>query len=929
MESYGNNPNQDHNRQTDNHKNDAEKTSPIRKLQQRTTTIALTILVAVSFGVIGFEVLSANSKNAETNTKANGTKALAILAQEKELDQAGVATNLSETWGSQRTDAEAVKEINKIQAKKIKELKRQLNTANIKLHDIKAQLFTKGDPTDRARLAEVCQELVEKERYNEEFQRKIAELENERNLRNQKINRMEQTIDALASMTDTQRETKEKAIFNLQSQIERLEEDAKREREELQKTLAELEEANYDLQEAVADKLATIKNLEEEISWQYGLLQEKDKDLQSQSKLYALSEDHLQDEMNNLSEALEIEMLKNQSLTTELEVAISREKAQEQYTKSLENQLDMNKNLSDKEKDQWNREMVNLAKEYMELQGILDVYAHSHDHFSSKQTKLAALVREEKSKSEALREELEIALAAADSEQQKGLCIEEELHATAHKIHEMEDELKRKQDLIESKQQELDTLTYSNTSLRDQLYARIEQLTALLEDSQKEVRRKEATARDLTVNLELERARMQELDHKLQEAMTRNVEESDIIRELQEELHQKSERMIAMEERLSDKREEIDQLQDKILALSTEYEQEKSRSNELHTALSNSLNESESVYNSYTRLQNTVDENADMLTLLQDRMESKKRTIDDLQDKLDEISARLNYEQKKNREIEIALEDSKSQREAEKLRAKAFQDENEKVEQLIHSLKNEMANKDGRIEELRLQIESQENQVEALITQLEEERDHSNLLEDQVYETRMTKGFADSEIDGMESTINEQNQQIKKMQETIAKLSQKVELEQHRAMAYEKANKKELAHAKQLEEKLESFTTRIAELQNKVDEKGGRSVEKRSGSGHIATPPPSEKKKELAYNEEPSTPYIHQLDGNKKNQLNQKKQVADAGYQHTVREGENLGVISTYYYGSPNRWIDIYNANRKAIPDKNKLDPGTVLIIPR
>lgn len=920
MDSHGNNPTHNQNRHSEPRKDDVENTSRIRKLQQRTTTIALSILVAVSFGVIGFEVLASQKKAQSTSAHASGSKALTIIAHEREYEQPGLTTNLNDTWDSQRSNSETAREINRLQARKIKELKRQLNEANLKLHDVKAHLFTKGDPADRARLAEVCQELVEKERYNEEFVQKIAELETERDFRSQKITRMEQTIDALASMTDTQRETKEKAIFNFQSQIERLEEDAKREKEELQKALAELEESNVDLQDALAQKLSTIKTLEDEISWQYSLLQEKDQDMQSQSKLYTRSEDHMQVELNNLSDALELEMLKNHNLMNEIEIAQAKEQAQDQYTKSLESQLERNMHMTAKDQDRLQDDLVKLSSEYVELQGILDVYAHSHDHLTTKQTKLAALVREGQAKIAMLGDELDAAIAAADAEQQKSFCIEEELHATSHKVLKMEDEIKQKQAVIESKQQEIDTITYSNASLRDQLHARIEQLTALLEDSQKEVRRKEASARDLAINLELERTRIQELDHNLQNALTRNVEESDTIRELQEQLHQKSERIAAMEERLNDKRKEIEDLQDKMLAIQSEYEQEKRRSNELHMALSNSLNESESVYNSYTRLQDTVEENTDMLSMLQDRIESKKLTIDDLQAKLDEVTTRLNFEQKRTREMEIALQDSKSQREAEKIRAKSFKNENEEITDALESLKRQLAQKEERIEQLSYQVESQESQVEALITQLEEERDHANLLEDEVYETKLTKGFRESDMSEMETTISKQSDTIKDLQNTIAKLSQKVELEKHRSMAYEKANTKEAQHAKALEAKLEEFASRIEKLQNVVQDKQEQITEEVDVKTQT-----SDRKNEMAYNADAVKPFIHEVSAN----ANETKEVAEANFKHTVKDGENLGIISTYYYGTPNRWIDIYNANRKQIPDKNRLETGITIIIPQ
>lgn len=50
---------------------------------------------------------------------------------------------------------------------------------------------------------------------------------------------------------------------------------------------------------------------------------------------------------------------------------------------------------------------------------------------------------------------------------------------------------------------------------------------------------------------------------------------------------------------------------------------------------------------------------------------------------------------------------------------------------------------------------------------------------------------------------------------------------------------------------------------------------------------------------------------------------------HTVHKDETLSGISDKYYGSPNKWQKIVNANRDKIKDFNKLKPGTRLIIPR
>ena len=49
---------------------------------------------------------------------------------------------------------------------------------------------------------------------------------------------------------------------------------------------------------------------------------------------------------------------------------------------------------------------------------------------------------------------------------------------------------------------------------------------------------------------------------------------------------------------------------------------------------------------------------------------------------------------------------------------------------------------------------------------------------------------------------------------------------------------------------------------------------------------------------------------------------------YIVRKGDTLSGISYKYYGSAGKWPKIFEANRKTVPDANKLTPGTKLIIP-
>ena len=49
---------------------------------------------------------------------------------------------------------------------------------------------------------------------------------------------------------------------------------------------------------------------------------------------------------------------------------------------------------------------------------------------------------------------------------------------------------------------------------------------------------------------------------------------------------------------------------------------------------------------------------------------------------------------------------------------------------------------------------------------------------------------------------------------------------------------------------------------------------------------------------------------------------------HAVQEGDSLTRISSRYYGTPNRWQDIYEANRDILKGENALRPGQRLKIP-
>jgi nucleoid-associated protein YgaU len=49
---------------------------------------------------------------------------------------------------------------------------------------------------------------------------------------------------------------------------------------------------------------------------------------------------------------------------------------------------------------------------------------------------------------------------------------------------------------------------------------------------------------------------------------------------------------------------------------------------------------------------------------------------------------------------------------------------------------------------------------------------------------------------------------------------------------------------------------------------------------------------------------------------------------YTVQSGDTLSAISKRFYGTPSRWIDIYQANRDRIPSESAVRVGQEIRIP-
>jgi len=54
----------------------------------------------------------------------------------------------------------------------------------------------------------------------------------------------------------------------------------------------------------------------------------------------------------------------------------------------------------------------------------------------------------------------------------------------------------------------------------------------------------------------------------------------------------------------------------------------------------------------------------------------------------------------------------------------------------------------------------------------------------------------------------------------------------------------------------------------------------------------------------------------------------EASRTYTVQSGDSLSKISKQFYGNPNEYTKIFDANRDLLSDPNKINPGQTLRIP-
>jgi hypothetical protein len=173
-----------------------------KKRRQKTTAVALSILLVLTTMVVGYGMISNNEGKAPDNIASSSTNDSLI----------------------------SYEETSRKQADKIRSLKKQLFATNQKLYEHKSNLFTKGDPKEKARIAELSYDLMEKANANNAYAARIQELEQELELNNQKINALETSILTLHEGSQVHKDNHHQSNQDYQVRINELEEQLNKEK---------------------------------------------------------------------------------------------------------------------------------------------------------------------------------------------------------------------------------------------------------------------------------------------------------------------------------------------------------------------------------------------------------------------------------------------------------------------------------------------------------------------------------------------------------------------------------------------------------------------------------------------------------------------------------------------------------------------------
>jgi chromosome segregation ATPase len=384
-----------------------------------------------------------------------------------------------------------------------------------------------------------------------------------------------------------------------------------------------------------------------------------------------------------------------------------------------------------------------------------------------------------------------------------------------------------------------------------------------------------------------------------------------------------------IQNRMSEKKREIDELQVLLGDITEELNLEKQKNIEMMKELATTSAQKDSEHGRATSLESNLTSNNRKIVSLQDSLADKQQEIREMLEKFQELSHKLDIEQNRSQDLLDELNDTHSKHDNEYNRANSLEQDVQSKHNQISGLLNQLNDIAYNYEQEREKSNELEKNLFKVMSKLDEKE---NILDQILSDNQVTKeefGTLKREIDRIreERDALARELQTSRDNQISSEDSENLQKEINRI----KQEKDALAREKEkLAKKNEQQIKLLLQQQDIVQKLSGDIQSQQEAMKQI------ERNQHLIKEEAASTRQTRkkQIESpapvtSKPKDVEQNKEIT-AAESHTVRQGESLSTISVYYYGTPNRWIDIYNANTHVLQNKNDpIMPGMNLTIPK
>jgi nucleoid-associated protein YgaU len=633
---------------------------------------------------------------------------------------------------------------------------------------------------------------------------------------------------------------------------------------------------------------------------------------------------------NELQLAQQLHENKERQLLQQLQNALENYKTEQGKALTLEMFIqDTSKNVAILEAELHSHKTA-LDNKHQELTVLAEQHMENEKGFLIKLEGLNNEFGQEKSRAKEIQENLEHALAKYDEAREKAELLEGQLRELSHQISEKDQ---------------------SYHLLKQQLSATSQEHQHLRNHHKEITQEKDA----------LEQRYILEL-HKL-------MVQDDLMQKLQEDLKERStalqnvtqlkEDFAAQKEAVEKKRKEMEDLLNKeieakntyseqIGLLKTQLEQKQLQTKNLESHLVHLQNLYRSEQEGLANLEQIQDDTAHRLQTLEKELAAHREMIASKNLEIQTLSdaknvAKSNF--KKQQEIILNELDS------ERNKAKAHQDELEKTlasykqeQNKVHELEQkageqqqasmeldllknkltsaEMASMSRQVEQAAMdqqyddRIKDLEGKLQLMRQIVKEKENEYKSLANRLADNSAPKDNSSSSKRNPSQDTNERR--LRELQDRLQKMErQSKEIESAHQTAMEKVVKLSEQN-RQLKEEKEHALVEKASIEQKYLKELKTLMQKKSEDDRQSQQMGEANKGSMSGRQMANSGRTYQEQ--KTGQFSERT--------HMVAEGDTLRIISKMYYGTPNRWKIIFQANRDKIPDENRLKKGTVLVIP-